>query len=82
MKLWKISMAQKIALDEFDTISEKLKGLEAEANEIRSYCWINGCSSSEFRNDFSECLETFHKARTNSSSLLVNDNTRLGNLAR
>ncbi|WP_143092334.1 hypothetical protein [Pseudomonas sp. NFACC45] len=68
-------MAQKIILDEIDTISENLKGLEAEANEIRSY-WINDRSSLEFRNDFTECLEAFHNARENSSSLLDNDNTR------
>lgn len=77
VELRKTSMTQKIALDEIDTISERLNGLEAEANEIRSYYWINDRNSSEFRNDFTECLEAFHKAPANSSNLLGNDNNRL-----
>ncbi|MFV3405097.1 hypothetical protein ACNFIC_14205 [Pseudomonas sp. NY15463] len=77
VELRKTSMTQKIALDEIDTISERLNGLEAEANEIRSYYWINDRNSSEFRNDFTECLEAFHKASANSSNLLGNDNNRL-----
>lgn len=77
VELRKISMAQKISLNEIDTISEKLKELEAEANKIRSYYWRNDLSSSEFRNDFTECLEAFHKAQANSSNLLGKDNTRL-----
>ena len=59
-------MAQKNALDEIDVISEKLKELEIQASEIRSYYWINDHSSTEFRNDFTECLEEFHKTQANS----------------
>jgi hypothetical protein len=66
VELRKNSMAQKNALDEIDVISEKLKELETQANEIRSYYWINDHSSTEFRNDFTECLEEFHKTQANS----------------
>lgn len=76
VELRKISMAQKNALEEIDTISENLKYLESQANEIRSYYWINDHSATEFRNDFTECLEAFHKAQANSSNQIGNDNRR------
>lgn len=77
VELRKNSMAQKTALDKIDIISERLKELEAKASEIRSYYWINDHSSSEFRNDFTECVKAFHKTQDNSSILVNNDNTRL-----
>ncbi|NMZ01387.1 hypothetical protein HBO04_14745 [Pseudomonas proteolytica] len=66
-------MSQKTALDEIDTLSEKLKKLEIKANGIRRHYWINDHSSTEFRKDFTECLEEFQKAQPNSSNLLTND---------
>lgn len=63
IELRKISMTQKNALEKIDSISENLKEIEAQVNEIRSYYWINDHSSTGFRNDFTNCLEAFHKAQ-------------------
>ncbi|RMO65383.1 hypothetical protein ALQ37_200096 [Pseudomonas syringae pv. aptata] len=76
VELRKKTMAQKKAIDEIDSITERLNELEKQADEIRSYYWLNDHSSAEFRNDFIECLEAFHKTQANSSNQMENDDRR------